>query len=256
MKNISYHFEGQTALITGGASGMGAATARIFAAAGANVVIVDRNQSAAEALAQTLGTNAIAVCGDVGEAEFCNAAVAAAIARFGRLHAIVNAAGIIVRSSGLDTTDDDWSRVMRVNTNGVYFMTRAAARHMRAQGGGAVVNFGSIWGELGGPGAHAYTASKGAVHQITRTFALELARDGVRCNCVCPGEVDTPMLRSAGRETPMSDAEANAMAERVVPLGRLAQPEEIARVVAFLCSDAASYVTGAMVYVDGGYSTQ
>jgi meso-butanediol dehydrogenase / (S,S)-butanediol dehydrogenase / diacetyl reductase len=109
---------------------------------------------------------------------------------------------------------------------------------------------------LGGPGALAYASSKGAVHQITRTFALELAREGVRLNCVCPGEVDTPMLRSAGRATPLTDLQAHEMGQRVVPMGRLAQPEEIARVALFLCSDAASYMTGAMVYVDGGYSSQ
>jgi meso-butanediol dehydrogenase / (S,S)-butanediol dehydrogenase / diacetyl reductase len=252
MKNISYHFGGQTVLITGGASGMGAATARIFAASGANVVIVDRNAAQAAEIAATLG--ALAIAGDVAQSAFCDDAVRQTVARFGGLHALVNAAGVIVRATGLDTSDDDWANVMRVNADGVYFMTRAAARHMRTHGGGAIVNFGSIWGELGGRGAHAYTASKGAVHQITRTFALELARDGVRCNCVCPGEVDTPMLRAAGRQIPLTDAEAAAIGERVVPLGRLAQPEEIARVAAFLCSDAASYVTGAMYYVDGGYS--
>ena len=122
-------------------------------------------------------------------------------------------------------------------------------------GGGAVVNFGSIWGELGGKGALAYCASKGAVHQITRTFALEHAREGVRFNCVCPGEVDTPMLRAAGRAVPLTDVQAAEIGERVVPMGRLAQPQEIARVAVFLCSDAASYVTGGMYYVDGAYST-
>jgi NAD(P)-dependent dehydrogenase (short-subunit alcohol dehydrogenase family) len=168
---------------------------------------------------------------------------------------VVNAAGIMIRKTGLDTTDNDWARMMAVNAGGVFHMSRAAARHMVAHGGGAVVNFGSIWGELGGRNAFAYCASKGAVHQITRAFALELARDGVRFNGVCPGEVDTPMLRAAGREVPMTDDEALAMGERVVPLGRLAQPEEIARVAVFLCSDAASYVTGTMYYVDGAYAT-
>ncbi len=257
MKNVQFNFNGQTALITGAASGMGAATARLFAAAGANTVIVDRNAPAAEALAGALGAQALAIAGDVSGAAFCNAAVEQTVARFGALHACVNAAGIIVRATGLQTSDDDWRRTLGVNTDGVFFMTRAAAAAMRQNAsGGAIVNFGSIWGELGGAGALAYTASKGAVHQITRTFALELARAGVRVNCVCPGEVDTPMLRAGGRATPMSDAEAAAMAERVVPMGRLAQPEEIARVAAFLCSDAASYMTGAMIYVDGGYSTQ
>jgi meso-butanediol dehydrogenase / (S,S)-butanediol dehydrogenase / diacetyl reductase len=258
MKNLKFDFTNQTALVTGGASGMGAATVRLFAAAGANVIIVDRNAQSAEALADALGAQALAIPGDVSDAAFCRGAVEQGVARFGALHACVNAAGIIVRATGLDTQDDDWRKTIGVNADGVFYMTRAAAAAMRAHNinNGAIVNFGSIWGELGGAGALAYTASKGAVHQITRSFALELARAGVRVNCVCPGEVDTPMLRMGGRDTRMSDAEAQAMADRVVPMGRLAQPEEIARVVLFLCSDAASYVTGAMYYVDGGYSTQ
>jgi NAD(P)-dependent dehydrogenase (short-subunit alcohol dehydrogenase family) len=168
----------------------------------------------------------------------------------------VNAAGVIVRATGLKTTDADWRRLMAVNVDGVFFMCRAALRPMTAQRSGAIVNFGSIWGELSGKGALAYAASKGAVHQITRTLAIEHARDGVRVNAVCPGEVDTPMLRAAGRAQPLSDAEAREMGERVVPMGRLARPEEIARMVLFLCSDHASYVTGAMHYVDAGYSAQ
>ena len=125
---------------------------------------------------------------------------------------------------------------------------------MKAQGSGAIVNFGSIWGNVGGKGHVAYCASKGAVHQITRAMALDHARDGIRINAVCPGEVDTPMLRLAGRTAPLSDAAAAEMADRVVPMGRLAQPEEIARVVLFLASDAASYITGALVPVDAGYT--
>jgi meso-butanediol dehydrogenase / (S,S)-butanediol dehydrogenase / diacetyl reductase len=207
MRNVRFDFTGQAALVTGGASGMGRAIATLFAEAGATVMIVDQNAALAAQTAAEIGATAtvgpiatigpIVAIGDVGDAAFCDAAVRDATTRFGRLDAVVNAAGVIARKTGLDTTDDEWARVMRVNSDGVYFMTRAAARHMRAHGGGAVVNFGSIWGELGGKGAHAYTASKGAVHQITRTFALELARDGVRVNCVCPGEVDTPMLRTA-----------------------------------------------------------
>jgi NAD(P)-dependent dehydrogenase (short-subunit alcohol dehydrogenase family) len=256
MKNLRFDFSGQTALVTGAASGMGAATARLFTEAGANVMLIDRNAAAAEAHAAALGGRCLALSGDVADAAFCDDAVRTSITHFGGLHAVINAAGVIARKAGVETDDAAWAQVMRVNADGVFYMARAAARHMREHGGGAIVNFGSIWGELGGPGALAYSASKGAVHQITRTFALELARQGVRVNCVCPGEVDTPMLRAAGRATPMSDAEAAAMADRVVPMGRLAQPEEIARAVLFLCSDAASYVTGALLYVDGGYSTQ
>ncbi len=233
---------------------MGAQVARHFAAAGADVVIVDANGALAEQVARDIG--AIAVVGDVSDSAFCDAAVARAVETTGRLNAVVNAAGIIARKSGVDTDDGEWARSLAVNAGGVFHLSRAAARHMRANGGGAVVNFGSIWGELGGKGALAYAASKGAVHQVTRGFALELARDGVRFNCVCPGEVDTPMLRAAGRSVPLDDAQMQEIGERVVPMGRLAQPEEIARVALFLCSDAASYMTGAMVYVDGGYSAQ
>jgi NAD(P)-dependent dehydrogenase (short-subunit alcohol dehydrogenase family) len=254
MKNVNFDFSDFTTLVTGGASGMGAQVAELFIRAGAVVLIVDANAELAEQTARAIG--ATAMIGDVSQPEFCDEAVTFAVKRTGRLDAVVNAAGIIARKTGIDTTDDEWQRAMAVNAGGVFYMSRAAARHMRGHGGGAIVNFGSIWGELGGPGALAYASSKGAVHQITRTFALELARDGVRLNCVCPGEVDTPMLRCAGRTTPLTDLQAQEMGLRVVPMGRLAQPEEIARVALFLCSDAASYMTGAMVYVDGGYSSQ
>jgi meso-butanediol dehydrogenase / (S,S)-butanediol dehydrogenase / diacetyl reductase len=246
--------EGKTALVTGGASGMGAATSRLFAESGARVVIVDRNEALAREQAAAIGAEVIA--GDVSDSAFCDGTVAETVKRHGRLDCLVNAAGVIVRATGLETSDEDWRRLMAVNVDGVFFMCRAALRQMKAQGSGAVVNFGSIWGELSGKGALAYAASKGAVHQITRTFAIEHARDGIRVNAVCPGEVDTPMLRAAGRAKPLTDEEAREMGDRVVPMGRLARPEEIARMVVFLCSDEASYVTGAMHFVDAGYSAQ
>jgi NAD(P)-dependent dehydrogenase (short-subunit alcohol dehydrogenase family) len=254
---MSQGFRGKTILVTGGASGMGAATASLFAQAGARVLIVDRDADLAGRTAADLGCEAI--IGDVSQSGFCDDAVARAAAA-GRLDGLVNAAGIILRATGLDTSDEDWRRTLDVNVSGVFYMCRAAIRQMKAQaadasgGRGAIVNFGSIWGELGGKGALAYAASKGAVHQITRTFAIEHARDGIRVNAVCPGEVDTPMLRAAGRAVPLTDEQAREMGERVVPMGRLAQPVEIARMVRFLCSDEASYITGAMHYVDAGYS--
>jgi NAD(P)-dependent dehydrogenase (short-subunit alcohol dehydrogenase family) len=215
---------------------------------------VDRDEALAREVAATTGAHV--VLGDVGDSGFCERAVHEAVSRHGRLDCLVNAAGVIVRATGLETSDEAWRRLMAVNVDGVFFMCRAALRPMTAQRSGAIVNFGSIWGELGGKGALAYAASKGAVHQITRTLAIEHARDGVRVNAVCPGEVDTPMLRAAGRARPLTDDEARELGERVVPMGRLARPEEIARMVLFLCSDHASYVTGAMHYVDAGYSAQ
>ena len=256
MGHVTYDFAGRSVLVTGGASGMGGAVVDLLAGAGAHVTVVDRDEAAAHAKVAQHGPLVTAVCGDVGERAFADRAVDFAIAHGGGLHAAVHAAGVIVRKNGVDTSDDEFDQVMAVNTTGVFAFCRAAARHMVANGGGSVVNFGSIWGEIGGKGALAYCASKGAVLQITRGMALEHARDGVRFNAVMPGEVDTPMLRAAGRAVPLTDEEMVGIGERVVPLGRLAQPVEIANTVVFLCSDAASYVTGAMYYVDGGYSTQ
>lgn len=247
------NFQNKTALVTGGASGMGGATARLLAEAGALVYIVDRNAEMAQAQATTIG--ATAIIGDVSDSKFCDQAVQRVVDQHGHLDVCVNAAGIIVRASGLNTTDEDWQRILNVNISGVFYMCRAAIGHMVRRSSGAIVNFGSIWGELSGKGALAYAASKGAVHQITRTFAIEHARDGIRVNAVCPGEVNTPMLRAAGRATPLNDEQLREIGDRVVPMGRLAEPEEIGRVVRFLASDEASYVTGAMYYVDGGFST-
>lgn len=246
-------FHNKTIVVTGGASGMGAACARLFAADGAKVVIVDRNATLAHEVATAIGAGE-AMIGDVSDSAFCDQAIATTVQRHGQLDVLVNAAGTIVRADALATDDDAWFSVINVNLSGMFFMSRAAVRQMKAKQSGAIVNFGSIWGSVGGKGHVAYCASKGGVHQLTQAMALDHARDGIRINAVCPGEVDTPMLRMAGRSTRMSDEEANQMADAVVPMGRLAQPEEIARVVVFLASDAASYMTGALVPVDAGYT--
>ena len=245
-------FEGRTVVVTGAASGMGAATARLFAANGATVVIVDRNADGAANIAgQISGTS---MAGDVGDSAFCDAVIADAVRQTGRLDAVVNAAGIIVRAAGQDTSDDDWHRIMRVNVDGTFFMCRAAIRAMRAADGGAIVNFGSIWGDLGSAGVAAYCASKGAVHNLTRALALDHAGHGIRINAVCPGEVNTPMLQSE-RSSPVTSQMMEAIAS-TVPMGRLADPTEIAEVVMFLASPRASYMTGALVSVDAGYSAR
>ena len=238
-------------MVTGAASGMGAATARLFAAEGDRVVVVDRNAEGAEATAAEIG--GLAVVGDISDSAFCDSAVAQAVDAFGRLDVLVNAAGTIVRADADNTSDADWLRVMSVNVGGTFFLCRAAVRVMKAQGKGAIVNFGSIWGDVGGKGHVAYCASKGAIHQLTRALALDHARDGIRVNGVCPGEVDTPMLRSE-RTVAVTDEYLANMADATIPMGRLAQPEEIGRVVLFLASDAASYMTGALVAVDAGYT--
>ncbi len=238
-------------IVTGAASGMGAATARLFAAEGDHVVVVDRNAEGAAATTTEVG--GVAAVGDISDSSFCDSAIELAVNTYGRLDVLVNAAGTIVRADADGTTDADWLRVMSVNVSGTFYMCRAALRVMKAQGKGAIVNFGSIWGDVGGKGHVAYCASKGAIHQLTRALALDHARDGIRVNGVCPGEVDTPMLRSE-RSAPVTDEYLTQMADATIPMGRLAQPEEIGRVVLFLASDAASYMTGALVAVDAGYT--
>ncbi|MEM7343030.1 MAG: SDR family NAD(P)-dependent oxidoreductase [Chloroflexota bacterium] len=247
-------FTGQSILITGSASGMGAATARRFAALGGQVTIVDRNASLAEQMAQEIGA-ATPVVGDIRDSDFCEQAITTAIERHGQLDVLVNAAGIIVRADVLGTSNEDWQRMFDVNVSGMFYLCRAAIRAMKPRKKGAIINFGSIWGDVGGTGHLAYCVSKGAVHQLTRALALDHAREGIRVNAVCPGEVDTPMLRGGGREAPMTDEALQAMADATIPMGRLAQPEEIAAVVVFLASDQASYMTGATVPVDAGYTT-
>jgi meso-butanediol dehydrogenase / (S,S)-butanediol dehydrogenase / diacetyl reductase len=245
-------FAERVAIVTGGASGMGAATARRLSAGGANVVIVDRNPDLASKVAEEIGGTSIV--GDVADSGFCDGAVAAAVSRHARLDVLVNAAGVIVRASGQDTTDEQWSRIMGVNVSGTFYMCRAALRVMKSQRSGAIVNFGSIWGDLGSAGVAAYCASKGAVHNLTRALAMDHAGDGIRVNAVCPGEVNTPMLQSERAEA-VTDQLLAAIAS-TVPMGRLADPDEIARVVCFLASDDASYMTGAMVSVDAGYGAR
>jgi len=168
---------------------------------------------------------------------------------------LVNAAGVIHRADSFGTSDDDWQRVMSVNVNGMFYLCRAALRPMTAAKTGAIVNFGSIWGGVGSAGSTAYCVSKGAVHQLTRALALDHVEQGVRVNAVAPGEVRTPMLASE-RSSPPTAKDLQALAESTIPMKRLAEPSEIAKVVVFLASDAASYMTGEVVHVDAGYTAR
>lgn len=243
-------FDNTVAIVTGGASGMGRATAELMAERGASVVVVDINEALANEVAAGVGGTAIV--GSVADPAFCQAAVAAVVQANGRIDVLVNAAGVIVRQPAVETSDEQWRRVFGVNVDGTFYMSRATVEHMATRQSGCIVNFGSVWGEVGAAGQAAYAASKGAVHQLTRTMALEHSRDGVRINAVAPGEIRTPMLASE-RETPLTEADLADLAERTVPMGRLGEPREVAEVVAFLASERASYMTGSIVTVDAGY---
>lgn len=245
---------GRLAVVTGAASGMGAATALALKAADADVILVDRNADGLLAVAAQIGAVGTH-SGDVGDSGFCDSVITSATVDGRPLDILVNAAGIIVRAPGESTSDKDWARVFRTNVDGVFYMCRAAVRVMKRGRGGSIVNFGSVWGDVGSAGHAAYAATKGAVHQLTRSMALEHAKDGIRINAVCPGEIETPMLADE-RESPPTPEELQAIADATVPMGRLGQPQEVANVVAFLASDAASYMTGSMVTVDAGYTAR
>jgi len=242
------NLERKVALITGGASGMGAACAEALHACGARVVVVDLDGDRGAPAAAAL--DGLFLQGDISDPEFCDHAVAQTVDQHGRLDVLVNAAGIMVRRKAIDTATDVYRRVIQVNLDGTFFMCRAAVGRMQAEGG-AIVNFSSIWGLGAGENAAAYSAAKGGVSVLTRALALEHGRDNIRVNAVLPGDVDTPLLRAGGLDQPLTDDDIARMGESI-PLGRVARPEEIARVVAFLVSDEASYVTGILMPVDGG----
>lgn len=246
--------QNKSIIITGGASGMGAASARKFAASGANVTIVDINKKLAHQVANEINT-VDPIIGDIRDSIFCNQVIEMTIERYGKVDVLINCAGTILRADAENTTDEDWHRVMSTNVDGLFFMSRAAIKPMVGNGNGVIINFGSIWGSVGSAGVVAYCASKGAVHQITRAMALDHAKDGIRINSVCPGEVNTPML-STGRKFPPTQEDLKKLADETIPVARLAEPEEIANVVFFLASEDASYMTGSMVTVDGGFTTR
>jgi NAD(P)-dependent dehydrogenase (short-subunit alcohol dehydrogenase family) len=240
---------GKVALITGASAGIGMATARLFAQRGAKVMLSGRNAQAGAALAAELGGEFLAL--DVTAPEAADRLVEWAARRHGRLDVLVNNAGVLFQGDALGCTDAQWDMTLAVNVTAVFRLSRAAVPVMAEQGGGAIVNVASDWGLVGAERAVAYGASKGAVVQLTRSMAADHARQGIRVNAVCPGDTDTPMLR---REAGVAgEARLRAMAE-AIPMGRLGQPRDVAAAIAFLASEDAAFITGAMLPVDGGNS--
>ena len=247
--------KGRSVLVTGATSGIGAAIAEACAAEGAAVLLSGRSaERAASMLGKIIaaGGKAEFVAGDISESGVAERLVDETIRRLGRLDGVVNNAGIAFRHTVETATDEEWHKLMAVNVTGVFYLNRAAVKAMKQRGGGAIVNVGSDWALVGGRNALAYCASKGAVAQMTRAMALDHAKDGIRVNCVCPGDVDTPMLASGVAKLGLAQEEGLKQIGANIPMGRVAQPEEIARAVVFLLSDDASFMTGAMLSVDGG----
>jgi NAD(P)-dependent dehydrogenase (short-subunit alcohol dehydrogenase family) len=248
-------FAGKVVLVTGSTSGIGEACARLFAESGARVVVSGRSAERGQAVAAAIraaGGTADFIGVDLRAAGACERLIAGTIERQGGLDVLVNNAGILYTANALDTSDEQWLDTMAVNVNALFYLSRAAVRHMKEKGRGVIVNVASEWGQNGEPNHVAYCASKGAVVQITRCMALDHARDNIRVNSVCPGEIHTRMvdeiLAKRGGDSHASLRELAAG----IPMRRLAQPIEVARCVHFLASDAASYVTGTNLNVDGG----
>ncbi|GAA4077225.1 SDR family NAD(P)-dependent oxidoreductase [Nonomuraea soli] len=237
----------KVAIVTGGASGIGQATARLFAKDGAHVVVVDIDGEGAAKVAEEIG--GLAVQADVSSPEDCRRVVDTAVERFGGLHVLFNNAGIIRRTTVLDLDVEEWDRVMAVNVRSVFLMCKYAIPAMTE--GGSIVNTGSGWGLKGGGNAISYCASKAAVVNMTRALAIDHAKAGIRVNSVNPGDTDTPMLREEARQL-REDWAAFEKDAADRPMGRSGTPDEIAQAVLFLASDAASYITGSALVVDGG----
>jgi len=250
--NIS--FENKVALVTGAASGLGLATARAFAESGASVVLADWNEEAAQSAAKALahkGHKTLAIRCDVSDDPQVEAMVKQTVATFGRLDAAYNNAGVQnVLAETADTTREDYDRVMGINLRGVWSCMKFELHQMREQGSGAIVNCSSLGGLVGGAQRGIYHAAKHGVIGFTKSAALEYAARGIRINAVCPGLIWTPM---ADQMVAAGQGEALKAMEKSIPMGRVGRPEEIAAAVLWLCSDAASYVTGQSISVDGGF---
>ena len=247
--------ENKVALISGGARGMGAAEAKLFASEGAKVVIGDILEDEGrrtEAEINEAGGECVFVRLDVTNEAAWQEAVATAVQRFGKLDILVNNAGVLSRGTLEDTTVEEWDRVMDINAKGVFLGTKTAIPEMRKAGGGSIVNTSSISGLVGQATMRpVYNASKGAVRIFTKSAAIQYAKEGIRVNSVHPGAVDTPMV-----EYRLGNPELQAQANARSPMGRTAQPEEIAYGVLYLASDEASFVTGSELVIDGGFTAQ
>ena len=241
---------GAVAIVTGAGSGVGVAVCGLLAEEGAKILLVGRDEAKLRAVRDRIGGEAEVLAGDVGDSAFCDGAVAAAVEAFGRLDMLVNNAGVVYRGDVAETSDENWAEIMRVNVDGVFYLSRAAVRVMRGRGG-AIVNTASTCGLVGAAGLAAYCASKGAVVQLTRAMALDCAPHGITVNAVCPGAIDSPMLYSAYADVADKDS-VRRRNEEAIPLKQIATVGEVARAIVYLAGEP--HITGSALSIDGGYT--
>jgi len=254
--SVPQTLSGKTAIITGGASGIGLAIAKAFAQQGARAVILDLNQDAAHAAAQQIaasGGTAHALACDVSDATSVRQAFDS-ILRRGHVHILVNCAGVAHVGTATTTSEEDFDRIMRINVLGVWLCTRAVVEPMKQHGGGVILNMASIAAFVGLPDRFAYSTSKGAVLAMTYSVARDYLNDNIRCNAISPARVHTPFVDGfVAKNYPGREAEMMEELGRAQPIGRMARPDEVASLAVWLCSDAASFVTGANYPLDGGF---
>jgi NAD(P)-dependent dehydrogenase (short-subunit alcohol dehydrogenase family) len=246
--------EGRVAIVTGAASGIGRASAIAFAAQGAKVLVVDRNEEEGQAAVAAIcaeGNEAIFARADVSNETDVKQAIELAVDRWARIDILFNNAGIVLVKSVEEMTGDEWDRVMAVNVKGAFLGIKHAVPHMRRGGGGAILNTGSIMSFAGQLDTPVYSASKGAIALLTKSLALDLGRDHIRVNCICPGITDTPMLREHLGHGAEGEARIRTRLSRV-PTGEILSPEDVARAALYLVSDDSLGVTGVLHVVDGG----
>jgi len=244
--------DGKVALVSGGASGIGAAHARVFAAEGAKVVVADVQEDKGREVVDDVNNDsgeAAFVRLDVTNVDGWQNAVNAAISRFGKLTTLINNAGVYWPGGVEEETPEKWNKMLAINQTGVWLGMKAAVPALRDSGNGVIVNISSLYGLIGSPGSIAYHATKGAVRIMTKAAALEYVRQGIRVNSIHPGQIDTPILAGL---TPGQNEQIKA----ATPMGRLGRPEEIAFGSLYLCSDEASYTTGIELVIDGGWFAQ
>jgi NAD(P)-dependent dehydrogenase (short-subunit alcohol dehydrogenase family) len=245
----------KVALITGGGSGIGLATARLFASEGAVVVVADRNVPAAERVAREVGGRASALAVDVSSSSEVEAMVEGSANRHGRLDILINNAGYGITGSVVETSEADWDALMAVNVKGVFLGCKYAIPIMQRQGGGAIVNTASTTSRVGIEDRAAYVTSKGAVAAMTRAMALDHVEDNIRINCVAPGTIESSYFGEILAKAP-DPAALRRNLELRQPMGRMGQPAEVAKAMLFLASDDASFCTGTTLYVDGGWTAR
>jgi len=258
MKPSSNQFEGEVVIITGGTSGIGEATAIQFANQGAKVAITGRRTNRGEAVVQRInesGGEAIYIHADHVNMDDCQQVISTVIEKYGRVDILFNNAGIVVSGNAEETSENDWQMVMDLNVTAVWRMSKLVLPYMRKNGKGVIINNASDWGIVGGKEAVAYCASKGAVIQMTKAMALDHARENIRINAVCPGDTFVERWVEKGYFNTTDPVEAETARKESgaeIPMGRVAEVDEIARAVLFLASDDASYITGTTLVVDGG----